>query len=813
MKIKLLIAIIILPIFGFAQEDDIFENFGENKDIYDLTLEELFNTNVSSVSKKSESLFEAPLSASVVSREEIFNAGCTSIPEALRLMPGLIVREQTNGVYEVFVRGGENAIVGSFLPYMANANTLVMIDGRPVYNYLQGGTFWETLPVDLNDVERIELVRGAMSALYGPNAVSGVINIITRRPKNYTLYQVSNLQYGSHNSLIANTSIGYKWSQKFDVVVSGNLQQRDRYQENYYLYADNEYSDVENMKAVFGGAISPDMISARYPDPRQSLDREAANLFINYKPASLISFSFAAGVQNSWQQQAFSENTSSPFSTSQSNTRYFDLRSQVHNLSGQVSWLNGKQSPALETFGLTYDMTTLEAFFEYDFVFGQHQSNVKKFGEFSAGFLPEGHSISLRPGINYRQAVYDDTHYWENGEGFINDKGELTTFAMSLKFDYDIAKKFRFTTALRNDKHNYPSDKNFLSYQLSAKYHITPKHIIRTTMSRAYRGVYIMDTYSNFIIQADFQKDHYFFTGSKDGYLNPAHPNLIPRTQAGLVMGGFDQATASFLAPQMWNNGSYAFEFEGNRNLDLLHTDMFEIGYRARLSKNLAIDIEGFHQQLSDFVYPVITGENLQIDTIGGFQPDPVNMPSLVLPIQNASLHVTNQNANIPQRLVQQGITFSLNYYSKNISFRPYITLQETQVKDYTGYPEDVEGYDSLYTLNHQGTPSWFGGLYFNYQVTPTLNINLSPYFFGSSRIMHDFGALRPPLSDGDLEEGSGIDQLQGNLILNASVNFRLNSKLRLFVSGKNMLNSRQREYFFTDGIRSSYFAGLNFEF
>jgi iron complex outermembrane receptor protein len=196
---------------SYGQDADIFADFNleEGKSIYDLSLEELMSTDISSVSKRSESLFETPLSASVVSRQEIMNSGATSIMEALRLVPGLIVREHTNGYYEIFIRGGENQIGNSFMPYFSNATMLVMIDSRPVYNYLQGGTFWETLPIDLNDVERIEVVRGALTASYGPNALSGVINIITRRPKNYTLYSVANAQYGSHNTLVAYASVGY----------------------------------------------------------------------------------------------------------------------------------------------------------------------------------------------------------------------------------------------------------------------------------------------------------------------------------------------------------------------------------------------------------------------------------------------------------------------------------------------------------------------------------------------------------------------------------------------------------------------------
>ncbi len=146
-------------------------------DLFELDLEALMNMDIVSASKKVESLFDSPLSSSVITKDEIRNSGSTTIAEALRLVPGLIVREKTNGNFDVHIRGYENIPPNNKVNYSDNSITLVMIDNRIVYNYFQGGTFWETLPISIYDVERIEIIRGPSSALYGPNAVSGVINI------------------------------------------------------------------------------------------------------------------------------------------------------------------------------------------------------------------------------------------------------------------------------------------------------------------------------------------------------------------------------------------------------------------------------------------------------------------------------------------------------------------------------------------------------------------------------------------------------------------------------------------------------------
>src|SRR6187549_864011 len=154
----------------------------EDVDLYTLSLEELMNVPIVSASKKSETLFDAPLSSYTITRADIDKAGSTSVMEALRLAPGVIVREQTNGVYDIHIRGLDNILRYSEDFTKSNLSTLVMIDNRPVFNHNLGGTFWEALPVDLNDVERIEIVRGPSAPLFGPNAVTGVINIITKRP-------------------------------------------------------------------------------------------------------------------------------------------------------------------------------------------------------------------------------------------------------------------------------------------------------------------------------------------------------------------------------------------------------------------------------------------------------------------------------------------------------------------------------------------------------------------------------------------------------------------------------------------------------
>ncbi len=130
-----------------------------------------FNTEIFSLSKKKESAFDAPSATYVLSSEDIRRSGATSIPEALRMVPGLQVARMDGNKWAITARG--------FNRQFAN-KLLVMIDGRTVYTTLFSGTVWDIQDYVLEDVDRIEVVKGPGGTIWGANAVNGVINIITK---------------------------------------------------------------------------------------------------------------------------------------------------------------------------------------------------------------------------------------------------------------------------------------------------------------------------------------------------------------------------------------------------------------------------------------------------------------------------------------------------------------------------------------------------------------------------------------------------------------------------------------------------------
>lgn len=141
------------------------------KELIDLSLEELANVQVTSVSKRSEPLAGAAASIFVISNEEIQRSGVSSLPEALRLAPNLQVAQDNARNYAISARGFNSVF---------NNKLLVLIDGRTVYSPLFSGVFWDAQDVVLEDIDRIEVISGAGATLWGANAVNGVINIITK---------------------------------------------------------------------------------------------------------------------------------------------------------------------------------------------------------------------------------------------------------------------------------------------------------------------------------------------------------------------------------------------------------------------------------------------------------------------------------------------------------------------------------------------------------------------------------------------------------------------------------------------------------
>jgi iron complex outermembrane receptor protein len=165
---------LVLVAFALAFTVIVGEARAADEGLTDLSIEQLMNEPVTLVSKKETSLFRSPAAISVVTHEDIRRLGVASIPEALRLVTGMDVGRLNSHTYAISARGFE----GQF-----SDKLLVMIDGRTIYEPTFAGVHWPSQDVVMEDLDRIEVIRGPGATLWGANAVNGVVNIITKSAK------------------------------------------------------------------------------------------------------------------------------------------------------------------------------------------------------------------------------------------------------------------------------------------------------------------------------------------------------------------------------------------------------------------------------------------------------------------------------------------------------------------------------------------------------------------------------------------------------------------------------------------------------
>jgi iron complex outermembrane receptor protein len=442
----------------------------EQEDLYDMSLEDLMNLEIVSASKKAESLFDAPLSSYTITKEDMLRAGSTAIPDALKLCPGLIVREYTNGAYDVHIRGFDNITRWDGSGEHVNKISLVMVDDRPIFNHVNGITIWEAIPVGINDVERIEIVYGPSSALFGPNAVSGVINIITTNPDKDGVGVFGNVQYGSFNSLMGGANVTFK-KNRLDVMVSGNVDMRNRYESRYYEFARDIFvDDPADLRDGFNRPI--ENVEDVYDDPDMSVNKYGFNAFVNYQFNEEASIGVDAGYQDTRLQTYFYANGYTPFTISSYESKYVNVIGNFKGLKARYSHTAGHDRFSQYDEGGTsaqYDYTLNEVFVDYNW---QLTDN-----------------LSLQPGFNFLNANYGAYE-------------PINTIAGALRLDYFPVDQLRLIASARLDHFNKLPD-NYWSYQFAATYKVNDKNLIRGVASKSTSGAFIGPVLLDIFVEID----------------------------------------------------------------------------------------------------------------------------------------------------------------------------------------------------------------------------------------------------------------------------------------------------------------------
>ncbi len=166
----LLCFMIRIPVWASLQDTEI----PSDDRLFEMSIEDLMALKITSVSKKTQKLSDAAAAVYVITNDDIRRSGANSVPEVLRMVPGLQVAQVNANQWAISSRGFNSSFANKLL---------VLIDGRSVYTPLFSGVIWSIQDLPLMDVERIEVIRGPGATLWGANAVNGVINILTKKAK------------------------------------------------------------------------------------------------------------------------------------------------------------------------------------------------------------------------------------------------------------------------------------------------------------------------------------------------------------------------------------------------------------------------------------------------------------------------------------------------------------------------------------------------------------------------------------------------------------------------------------------------------
>lgn len=749
----------------------------ENKTYTDMTLDELLDIDVIvTASKTPEDFFETPLSTTIISKEEIESSGVTSIPEALRLSQGVIVREITPGNYDIHIRGYDDITKNVYLSLPYNTTTLVMIDNRIVYSYFTGGTIWETFPIDLIDVERIEIIRGPASALYGANAVTGVINIITAHANKEGMNVTAKTTTGTEGFKNVNAAVGYNWNNTTKLSFSVNATERHRFETDYFDFNTKKYTSLDDLSLFIKLVKNPatgeiwtfkdyqKALDIQY-DPTISLKRLGGNVFFEHHFSEVTAIDIAVGAQQSQNQKSGFINTVTPLSQFEAYSYYLDTKIKHKDFNGQLN-INSGQELSNYKFG-SNKYTNIDANMEY---------------------YKQWDQLSIRPGLGYKYLNYNSPFTYNQAYDLnlfstqtVEDKRVSSSYSAFILTEWKPTQNLRFIAAARVDK--FDMNKNyFTNFEIASTYRINKNNLIRLAYSKANKSPFFFDSYLNTKVVTLYDYD---IPGTSTKVQIPV--NLTVKGQTDLKY------------PTITNH---------------------EIGWRTKINTHLNLDLEVFYSRVDNFVNANIYNSYTTVQHVDNTG----QIDGLV------GLHVNAQGLfeNYDLKAHQFGAGFTLNYeLNDKLDAKFYATFQTTKIAGRTNIentttsietspvsPDNTITTVSTATINptqwsEKLTPKIFGGFLVNYKSSPKWNFSTDAYFYGKQEFtFYNYYQL---LDASDVASAKVAMDIKANIILNAKATYQISNKISGFVSLKNMLGNH-REYGFADQIGRQFFIGLKFD-
>jgi len=439
--LKILFKLVLIGLFLSSLSFKVFaDNSKDVTQMVNMSLEDLMNTRVTSAAGREQNLNDVANAMYVITKEDIERSGARNVADLLYRVPGLQVRQMNGSQYAVGIR--ENGAYNT-------SNILVLIDGAVIFNPLISGVTWEDLPVSLNEIERIEIIRGSPGVLYSSNAVNGVINIITKSADTKDNYFS---QEGGTQSF-RDSSIGVGQSK---IGATGLA---------FRAYLDNQFDQG-----------FPKMSNGKYSD-RYYSDKDGARM--DYTPSDHQRLSVIA---NNNQQNSNSPNlenglkTKTPGEETSAIINYTDKVTDMYDYSvhfDHVELLGTFSNPDDAIVHVTSASTQHN--FHYDLL-GPHVSSV--------GGELRYNELHVAP----MSLTTDDVGVVTNGQA---SQKVISFFAQD---EYRPIEKLILTAGVREDSNSLViNEKPLYSPKVSALYHLTDNQSVWVSSSEDYRTPSFLD--------------------------------------------------------------------------------------------------------------------------------------------------------------------------------------------------------------------------------------------------------------------------------------------------------------------------------
>ena len=420
-----------------------------------------------------EDIKKSPYANTLVTKEDIMTYGATTIPEALRLVPGLLVKQTTNGNYKIYGRTTETLPIGGELYDVKASLLLVMVDGIPINDRFQGGIFWEALPISLADVERIEYVNAPVSVLHGQDGVAGVVNIITKKVEQSGLTVQGDMQGGNASTYFHNAAVSFGANEKLKVRIAGNYISTRRFQDEQFVF--QEGRRVQSDSLLFFHS------NANATNAQASLGRQdyGINAFLQYEINNDIEINTTISNQRSLAQSQFYDIGEFAMSQREISSTDANVGAKIYGFNLQTGYTIGEHNLAVGYQGYKFEVKKFFARVDYPI---------------------KGKNWLILPGLNYQQADYQKIDHLLSSTSQLtltNGENSLSNYAFFLKGSYFLFNdKLRLDAGARNEIFDLNSNQVFC-YQGGLTYQLISRALVRVAYSKGNRGYYMREAFEN----------------------------------------------------------------------------------------------------------------------------------------------------------------------------------------------------------------------------------------------------------------------------------------------------------------------------